>query len=345
MRRSSASKKTSPVFAAWANPQETSSTLTNVSDDLSLDSLSLRVIELENALCNQDKLLCRVFHENKKLNLELENSFSEIASLWSVHDDMSVKPCDNFKMIMVNYANLWLVHTQVVSQLKHVKSKLKELKACSLLVDAYTSCPMLRSNLQVCSVEIKELKHKLDHSFCYSVLSSPCEMRVSLKGKLFHAIKEIIELKQDVAYLTSRLGRMVVSEKIIEDDLSRDVESVTKYTYKLGVGFERCEDKGEKSAPKFVHTSNYHKEEETIKSTKTHYPSNPKTSFNPKREVRNESPSWERKILFACFMDGLVTWMSFASVVRELRRCALIMLGTHITMSLLIFRLVIILVL
>jgi hypothetical protein len=69
------------------------------------------------------------------------------------------------------------------------------------------------------------------------------------------------------------------------------VESVTKYTYKLGVGFERCEDKGEKSAPKFVHTFNYHKEDETIKSTKTHYPSNPKTSFNPKREVRNESPS------------------------------------------------------
>jgi hypothetical protein len=26
-------------------------------------------------------LLCKVFHENKKLNLELENSFAEIASL------------------------------------------------------------------------------------------------------------------------------------------------------------------------------------------------------------------------------------------------------------------------
>jgi hypothetical protein len=50
----------------------------------------------------------------------------------------------------------------------------------------------------------------------------------------------------------------------------------------LGVGFERCE--GEKRAPKFVPTSNYYKEEETIKSTKTHYPSNPKPSFNPKRE-------------------------------------------------------------
>jgi hypothetical protein len=83
----------------------------NVSDELSLDSLSLRVVKLENALCNQDKLLCKVFHENKKLNLELESVFSEIASLRSVHDDMSAEPCDNCTMIMVNYADLWLVHS------------------------------------------------------------------------------------------------------------------------------------------------------------------------------------------------------------------------------------------
>jgi hypothetical protein len=53
----------------------------NASDDLSPDSLSLRVIELENALCNQDKFLCKGFCENKRLNLELESVFSEIASL------------------------------------------------------------------------------------------------------------------------------------------------------------------------------------------------------------------------------------------------------------------------
>jgi hypothetical protein len=44
----------------------------DVSDDSSPESLSFRVIELENTLCNQDKLLCNVFHENKKLNLELK---------------------------------------------------------------------------------------------------------------------------------------------------------------------------------------------------------------------------------------------------------------------------------
>jgi hypothetical protein len=49
----------------------------DVSDYLFPESLSLRVVELENALCNHDKLFC----ENKKFNLELESSFSEIASL------------------------------------------------------------------------------------------------------------------------------------------------------------------------------------------------------------------------------------------------------------------------
>jgi hypothetical protein len=47
----------------------------DVSDDLSPDCLSLRVVELQNALCNQDKLLCMVFCENKKVNLELESDF------------------------------------------------------------------------------------------------------------------------------------------------------------------------------------------------------------------------------------------------------------------------------
>jgi hypothetical protein len=89
-----------------------------------------------------------------------------------------------------------------------------------------------------------------------------------------------------VAYLTSHLERTVVSEKMIEDDLSRVEESATKSTYKLDVGFEMCEDKGEKRAPKFIPSSNYHKEEATIKSTKICYPSNPMPSFNPKREVR-----------------------------------------------------------
>jgi hypothetical protein len=151
----------------------------------------------------------------------LKNSFSEIASLGSVHDDMSAKPCEIYKMIMVNYANLWLIHTQIASQLKGVKLELRELRAHSLLLGTCTSFSLLKFNLEACSVDIKELKHKLDHSSCYSILSPPCKMCGSLKGKLFHATKENTELKQDAAYLTSHLERMVVSEKPIKNDLNR----------------------------------------------------------------------------------------------------------------------------
>jgi hypothetical protein len=192
----------------------------DVSNDLSFENISLRVVEHGNALCNQDKLLCKFFHENKKLNLELESSFSEIAYVRLVHDDMSAKSCDNCKMIMVNYADLWLVHTKVASQLDGAKLGLRELKAHSLLLSACTSCPLLKSDLEACGIEIKELKHKLNHSSCYNVLSPLCEMCGSLKGKLFYATKENTELEQEVAYLTSHLERIVVSEKIIEDDLS-----------------------------------------------------------------------------------------------------------------------------
>jgi hypothetical protein len=64
--------------------------------------------------------------------------------------------------------------------------------------------------------------------------------------------------------LTACLEKTILSEKIINDDLSRVKESASKSTYKLGIGFDRCEDKCEKSAPKFVPNSNYHKEEEAL---------------------------------------------------------------------------------
>jgi hypothetical protein len=213
----------------------------NVSDDSSPEGLSLRVAEFENALCNQDKLLGKVFHENKKLNLELESSFSEIASLRSAHDDMSAKPCDRCTMIMVNYADLWLIHSHVAGLLDSARLELKELKARSTLLGACTSCPVLRSDLEAAAIEIKDLKHKVDHSSHYTVLSPPCEACGSLKGKLLHATKENTELQQEVVYLTARLEKTALSEKMIEEDLSRVEKSATKSTYRLGAGFERCE--------------------------------------------------------------------------------------------------------
>jgi predicted nuclease with TOPRIM domain len=162
---------------------------------------------------------------------------------------------------------------------------------------------LLRSNLEACVVEIKDLKHQIAHSSRYNILSHTCDASGSLKDKLFHATKENTELKQEVAYLTTHLEKTKLSEKMIEKDLSRVEESATKSTYRMSVGFERCEDKGEKSALKFIPISTYHKEEATIKPTKAHYPSNLKPSFNPKREARKETPK-PREEVFVCMFCG-----------------------------------------
>jgi hypothetical protein len=107
---------------------------------------------------------------------------------------MSAKPCDICTMIMINYVDLWLIHSHVAGLLDSARLELREIKAHSTLLGACTSCSVLRSDLEPAAVEIKDLKHKLDHSSCYTVLSPPCEACVSLKGKLLHATKENTEL-------------------------------------------------------------------------------------------------------------------------------------------------------
>jgi hypothetical protein len=267
-------------------------------------------------------LLGKVFRENKKLNLELESSFSEIASLRSVQDDMSAKPCDKYIMIMVNYADLWLIHSHIAGLIDSARLELRELKARFTLLSACTSCPVLRSDLEVTIVEIKDLKHKLDHSSRYTVLSPPCEACVSLKGKLLHATKENTELQQEVTYLTAHLKKTALSEKMIEEDLSRVEESATKSTYRLVVGFERCEKKDDKSTSKFVPSSSYHKEEEALRPTKAHYPSNPKPSFNTKREAKKKTskPREEAFIYMFCGRAGHLDEFYFRRKRIE-RRC------------------------
>jgi hypothetical protein len=187
--------------------QHISNSDSDVSDDLSPEGLSFRLVELENSLCNQDKFVCKVFRENKKLNLELQSASSEIASLRSMHDDMSAKPCDNCNMIMVNYADLWLIHSHVASLLDGARLELRELKAHFTLLGTCTTCPLLRSDLEASTIEIKNLQHKLDHSSRYTILSSPCEACASLKGKLFHATNGNTDLQYEVAYLTAHLEK------------------------------------------------------------------------------------------------------------------------------------------
>jgi hypothetical protein len=107
---------------------------------------------------------------------------------------MSAKPCDSCTMIMVNFADLWVVHSHIARLLDGARLELRELKARSTLLGACTSCPLLRSDLEDAAAEIKDLKHKLDHPSRYTVLSPPCEACVSLKGKLFHATNENAQL-------------------------------------------------------------------------------------------------------------------------------------------------------
>jgi hypothetical protein len=166
---------------------------------------------------------------------------------------------------------------------------------------------------------------------------------VCLKGKPVHATNDNTILVQDVAYLTSRLERTKLSEKIIEEDLSWVDECVTRSIHKLGLGYERCEDKGEIST-KFVLSSTYNDDEETLKVKQISYPLNPKPSFNPKRGVKRESPK-PRDEAFMCMFCGRAGHLNeFPSGERELRGCVLSMLETHIVMSSLICRLLLILV-
>jgi hypothetical protein len=91
-----------------------------------------------------------------------------------------------------------------------------------------------------------------------------------------------------------------LSEKIIEEDLSRVDECVTHSIHKLGLGYERYEGNGEIST-KFVLSSTYNDEEETLKAKQIPYPPNPKPSFNPKRGVKRESP---KPRVFICMFCG-----------------------------------------
>jgi hypothetical protein len=86
------------------------------------------------------------------------------------------------------------MHSHIVSLLYGVRLKLRELKARFTLLGACTTCPLLRSDLEGLTVEIKDLKYKIDYSSRYSILSPLCNVCDSLKDKFFHATKVNTEL-------------------------------------------------------------------------------------------------------------------------------------------------------
>jgi hypothetical protein len=71
---------------------------------------------------------------------------------------------------MVNYTDLWLIHSHIASLLEDARLELRDLKAHSTLLGTCTTYPLLRSDLEDLTVEIKDLNHKLDHSSRYTAL-------------------------------------------------------------------------------------------------------------------------------------------------------------------------------
>jgi hypothetical protein len=190
----------------------------------------------------------------------------------------------------------------IASQLESTICQLDEFKARSSFLGACLECPKLKFELDTCSLNVKKFETKLLEKSYVSVTSSPCELCVSLKGKLVHATNENTMLVQDIAYPTSWLERTKLSEKIIEEDLSRVDECVTHSIHKLGLSYEKCEPKGEIST-KFVPNSTYKDEEETLKAKPISYPPNSKSSFNPKKVQRQTINSSMHNI------DGVYTCM------------------------------------
>jgi hypothetical protein len=80
---------------------------------------------------------------------------------------------------MVNYADFWLMHSHAGSLLDGARLELRELKPHFTVLGACTSRTLLRSDLEASTIEIKDFKHKLDHSSCYTILSPPCETCLS----------------------------------------------------------------------------------------------------------------------------------------------------------------------
>jgi hypothetical protein len=98
--------------------------------------------------------------------------------------------------------------------------------------------------------------------------------------------------------LTTRLEKTILSEKMIEQDLSRVEECATKSTYRLGVRRVLLSSFPAPSTTKKNQQSNAPKL--TTHLTQSHH-------STQREKQRKKLPSIERKLLFVCFVPVLVT--------------------------------------
>jgi hypothetical protein len=163
------------------------------------------------------------------------------------------------------------------------------------------------------------------------------------KGKFFHATKENTELQQEVIYLAARLEKTVLSEKMIKEDLNqlRRVQPSPHTDWGLGLRDVRRKMR-RVLLSLFLAPATIKKRKHSNQPKPITHPIQSRHSTQREKQGK-KLLSRERKLLFACSVAVLVTWMSFASGGRELRGGMLSMLETHIVMSSLIFRFVLIL--
>jgi hypothetical protein len=271
------------------------------------DDMNVKLVEHNEKSANLEKVrqscdLIDACHENNYFKANLDGSHIDVSPPKSLHNDMSDNDCNFCLVVMKDLAKLRNVHAQVANQLESTICELDEFKTRPSLLGACLECPKLKLELDVCSLNVKKLETKLLKKSHVSVTSSLCEFCASLRSKLVRDTNENTMLMLDVAYLTSRLERTKLSEKMIEEDLSRIDECVTRSIHKLGLSYERYEDKGEIST-KFVPSSTYNDEEKTLKAKQIPYPPNPKSSFNLKRKVNKETLK-PREDAFICMLCG-----------------------------------------
>ena len=123
-----------------------------------LESLTYKVDQLENALIKQNNLFLVASCKNKDLKNKLESSHTELASLKSLHNDTSALECESFSVVMDDYVRHKEVHAQVASQIESVIMELVEFKLSPSTSECCHVCPKLVRELIVGSFMMKKLR-------------------------------------------------------------------------------------------------------------------------------------------------------------------------------------------
>jgi hypothetical protein len=113
--------------------------------------------------------------------------------------------------------------------------------------------------------------------------------------------------------LTARLEKTALSEKMIEEDLSRVEESATKSTYRLGVSLRGVRIRVKRVLPSlFLAPPTTKRKQQSNPPKLTTHPTQNHPSTQREKQGK-KPPSREMKLSFAYFVAVLVTWMSFSS--------------------------------